>query len=197
MLDIEQGTQLVEIARDVVENYLQKEKTDLKKFEEGFLKEKKGVFVTIETWPEKKLRGCIGFPQPTHALGEAVQSAALSAAFEDPRFPPMQKDELKKIVFEISVLTVPELVAVKNSSEYCKKIKIGKDGLIMQNGSHAGLLLPQVATEYNWSAEEFLDNLARKAGLTPDFVHEKNTKIWKFQVQIFAEKKPCGEVEVK
>jgi len=197
MLSLEQGINLVKIARKIVRDYLQNKKSDLENFTEDFLKEKKGIFVTIETYPEKKLRGCIGFPQATYALGEAVQRAALSAAFEDPRFSALKKEELKKVIFEISVLTEPELIAVKNSSEYSEKIKIGRDGLILQNRSNVGLLLPQVAVEHKWNVEEFLENLTYKAGLTPDLIHEKNTKIWKFQVQIFSEKKPSGEIEIK
>lgn len=194
MLSLEEGNFLIKLARSSVEKYFQrgefvKEKIKKKKFNEN-----RGVFVTIETFPEKNLRGCIGFPHPVLPLYEAIQRAATSSAFEDPRFPPIEKDELSKIIFEISVLTEPELIKAKNSKEYPKKIKIGRDGLIIQSGSFSGLLLPQVPVEYKWTAQEFLENLCLKAGLTPDYIHDKSTKIWKFQAQIFSEEKPGGKV---
>jgi uncharacterized protein (TIGR00296 family) len=194
MLDLRAGEKLVKLARAAVERYFEHKKIFLEKIREKNLNEKRGVFVTIETYPEKNLRGCIGFPYPTLPLYEAVQRAAVSSAFEDPRFPPLKKEELDKIIFEISVMTKPELIKVKDSKEYPSKIEVGKDGLILQNGPFSGLLLPQVCLQFNWSAEEFLENLCWKAGLTVDYIHDKNTKIWKFQCQIFAEEKPKGKI---
>jgi uncharacterized protein (TIGR00296 family) len=194
MLSFEQGKKLVELARKTVENYLEGRKFEIEKVDDEKLKEKRGVFVTIEKFPEKSLRGCVGFPYATLALYEAVQRAAFSSAFEDSRFLPLKKEELDKVIFEVSILTKPELIKVKDPKEYFKKIKIGKDGLILQNGPFSGLLLPQVPKEFNWCVEEFLENLCYKAGLTPDYIYDKNTKIWKFQAQIFAEKEPKGKV---
>jgi|YelNatPaOPRAMG01_1025707.scaffolds.fasta_scaffold01016_7 uncharacterized protein (TIGR00296 family) len=191
MLNLEQGKELIKLARKSVET---------KKVEKKFSKDfeiRKGVFVTIETFPEKELRGCIGFPRAIYPLGEAVQRAAISAAYEDSRFEPLKKEELEKVVFEISILTEPELIEVKNPKEYFGKIEEGKDGLILQNGPFAGLFLPQV-WKYFKSKEEFLENLCFKAGLTPDYIYRKDTRIWKFRAQIFAEEKPNGKViEVK
>ncbi|MEM5869775.1 MAG: TIGR00296 family protein [Candidatus Aenigmatarchaeota archaeon] len=191
MLSLVQGEKLVRLARKAVE----KRKVE-KEFDED-LKVKKGVFVTIETYPDKELRGCIGFPYPIYPLGEAVQKAAIAAAFEDPRFSPLEKEELSKIVFEVSILTEPELIQVKEPKEYFKKIEAGKDGLILKNGPFSGLFLPQV-WNYFKTKQEFLENLCFKAGLTPDYIYDKNTKIFKFRAQIFAEEKPNGKiVEVK
>jgi uncharacterized protein (TIGR00296 family) len=191
MLSLEQGKELIKLAKKAVES---------KKVEKKFSKEleiKKGVFVTIETFPEKELRGCVGFPHATYPLGEAVQRAAISAAYEDLRFSPLTKEELNEIIFEVSILTEPELIEVKEPKEYFEKIEVGKDGLILQNGPFAGLFLPQV-WKYFKSKEEFLENLCFKAGLTPDYIYKKDTKIWKFRAQIFAEEKPNGKtVEIK
>ncbi|MEM5829833.1 MAG: TIGR00296 family protein [Candidatus Aenigmatarchaeota archaeon] len=191
MLSLDQGRELVKIARKAVET----RKVD-KNFSKDF-KIKKGVFVTIETYPEKELRGCIGFPYPTFPLGEAVQKAAISAAFEDPRFEPLEREELSRVIFEVSILTEPELIEVKNPKEYFEKIEAGKDGLILQNGPFTGLFLPQVWDHFK-TKQEFLENLCFKAGLTPDYIYDKRTKIFKFKVQIFAEEKPNGKiVEIK
>ena len=194
MLSLGLGKKLVRLARSSIERSF-KEGFKVERIREKKLKEKRGVFVTLRTFPENKLRGCIGFPYPSLPLYEAVQRAAYSAAFEDFRFTPLRKEELERITVEISVLSKPKLIKVKDASEYFKKIEIGKDGLIIQNGPFSGLLLPQVPIEMNWSVQEFLENLCYKANLTPDFIWDKNTKIWKFQAQVFAEIKPKGEVK--
>lgn len=189
MLSLEQGKELVRLARMAV---------DSRKIEKEYSKDfetRRGVFVTIETFPEKELRGCIGFPYATLALGEAVQRAAISAAYEDMRFPPVEKEELGRIVFEISILTEPELIKVKDPKEYFQKIEAGKDGLILQNGPFSGLFLPQVWKYFKNNKEEFLRNLCYKANLTPDYIYDKRTKIWKFRAQIFAEEEPKGKIK--
>lgn len=191
MLNFKDGKKLVILARDTVEKYFEEKRFVLKK--EG-LNQRRGVFVTIEKFPDKSLRGCIGFPYPNLPLWEGVQRAAFSAAFEDPRFPPLREEEMNKVIFEVSILTEPKLIEIKYPKEYFEKIKIGEDGLIIQNGPFSGLLLPQVPLRYNWDVKEFLNNLCFKAGLTPDFIFDKGTKIWKFQSQIFYEKEPRGKI---
>jgi len=143
------------------------------------------------------LRGCIGLPYPTTPLTKAVIEAAVSSSTQDPRFPPLSMQELDSIVFEISVLTPPERVIVRNPLEYISKIKVGKDGLIMENGYNKGLLLPQVPVELNWNEEEFLSQTAMKAGLLPDAWLLENTKIYRFQAIIFEEEIPKGNVKQK
>jgi len=189
MFSLSQGKELIKLARKAVES-----KKVEKKFDKSF-EIKKGVFVTIETFPEKELRGCIGFPYATLKIGEAVQRAAISAAFEDPRFPPLEREELSKIVFEISILTEPELIKVKEPKEYFEKIEAGKDGLILQNGPFSGLFLPQVWKQLP-SKKEFLENLCFKASLSPNYIYDKGTRIWKFRVQIFAEEEPNGKIKI-
>jgi len=104
---------------------------------------------------------------------------AKAAAFEDPRFPKVTKEELAEIKIEISVLT--PLVKVINVNE----IIVGRDGLILKNGYNQGLLLPQVPLENNWNLTQFLQYTSQKAGLAPDKWKDPNTEIFKFQAQIF------------
>jgi hypothetical protein len=101
------------------------------------------------------------------------------------------------VVFEVSVLTPPELIKVSKTNEYPSKIKIGEDGLIVERGMFKGLLLPQVPVEWGWDEEEFLCQCCIKAGLPPDNWLLKDTKIYKFQAIIFEEEKPNGEVKRK
>ncbi len=194
MLNLEEGTLLVKSARGIVEKFYKNKSLELKKTKNGKLNEKHGVFVTIKKFPSRILRGCIGFMSPT-CLYEAVQHAALSAAFEDTRFPSLQKKELGSVIFEVSVVTEPMLVSGENLDELKKKIEIGCDGLIISNGPYNGLLLPQVPIEQKWDVDVFLENLCYKAGMTPNFLNDENTKIWKFQCQIFVECEPNGRVE--
>ncbi|MBS3107504.1 TIGR00296 family protein [Candidatus Woesearchaeota archaeon] len=147
--------------------------------------EKCGVFVTIYSAEDHSLRGCIGYPEPIMPLKEAVVAAAKAAAFEDPRFGPLEKEE--KIKMEISILTVPELIKVASPKEYPKNIEIGKDGLILRHDGYQGLLLPQVAVEDHMDAELFLENVCLKAGLSQDAWLDAGVKIYKFQAQIFRE----------
>ena len=187
MISLEQGKKLVKLAREAV-----KTRKITHDYEKG-LDIKRGVFVTIETYPEGDLRGCIGFPEPIYPLGEGVQRAAIAAAYQDPRFPPLTEEEMDKVVFEVSVLTEPELIEVGKHEEYFEKIEKGKDGLILQNGPFTGLFLPQVWKHFK-TIEEFLENLCYKAGLTPDYIYDKNTRILRFRVKAFIEKEPGGEV---
>ena len=161
--------------------------------------EKCGVFVTINAVKRgsQELRGCIGYPYPTTPLVEAVIDAAVQSATQDPRFNPLQKDELDHVVFEVSVLTPPELVQVENPKEYLINVKVGEDGLIVEKGFRKGLLLPQVPVEWGWCEEEFLCQCSVKAGLPPDSWLTAGTKIFKFSAIVFEEETPNGGVKPK
>ena len=191
---ISQGQYLVSLARESIEGYLTNGKKAMPKHADGALSEKRGVFVTLETHPSHDLRGCIGYPLPIKELALATVDCALSAAFEDPRFPPVEKNELGKLVMEVSVLSVPEELRVKKPEEYLKKIKVGRDGLIIHYGYSSGLLLPQVPIEWNWNEEEFLCQICEKAGLPREMWRSPSAKISSFGAQIFSEKTPGGEV---
>jgi len=196
----EEGKLLVELARKAVEEYLKsKKKIKLPENITQKLFQPCGVFVTINIVRngEKELRGCIGYPYPTTPLAQAVVESAISSATQDPRFYPMSLNELENAVFEVSVLTPPEQVEVETPKQYSKKIKVGKDGLIIERGIFKGLLLPQVPIEWNWDEEEFLCQCCIKAGLPPDSWLLDGTKIYKFQAIIFEEEKPKGEIKRK
>jgi hypothetical protein len=199
-LSLQEGKFLVELARKAVEEYLKSRKiiSAPENMSEKLL-QPCGVFVTINTIRdgEKELRGCIGYPYPTTPLVQAVIESAISSATQDPRFYPLSLSELDNVVFEVSVLTPPQLIEVKKPTEYAAKIKVGKDGLIVERGMFKGLLLPQVPVEWKWDEEEFLCQCCIKAGLPPDCWLQENTKIYKFQAIIFEEEKPRGEIKRK
>ena len=141
------------------------------------LKELRGAFVTINK--KGSLRGCIGHIKGFKPLYKSVEEMAEAAAFQDPRFPPVTKKELKDLDIEISVLT--PFKQITDVSE----IEVGVHGLYIEQGFYSGLLLPQVATEYNWDRDTFLEHTCRKAGLPPDAWKEKDIKIYIFSADIF------------
>lgn len=199
-LTLEEGRFLVRLARRAVEEYLKNGKIiAVPKEVSSKLMEHCGVFVTLNSFDQGKkgLRGCIGFPYPTTPLTQAVIQSAINSATQDPRFPPVSLGELDHIVFEVSVLTPPQLVEVQKPTDYPRKIKVGQDGLIVERSYYKGLLLPQVPIEWNWGEEEFLCQCCMKAGLSPDCWLLKDTKIYKFQAIIFEEMSPKGEIELK
>ena len=188
------GERLVKTARAVVTEFL-KNKNKMKldsEFEDTF-SANAGVFVTLNH--QSNLRGCIGYALPDKKLYNALEDAAIAAATEDPRFPPVNYKELDQITFEVTVLTPPQEIEVTDPIQYPSKIKVGRDGLIVKAGFNSGLLLPQVPTEYGWNEEEFLGHTCEKAGLSKEQWKEKDTKILKFEGIVFKEINPHGEIE--
>jgi uncharacterized protein len=193
LISLIEGAELVRLARVAVEKYLQE--SIIIKSEKHML-EKAGVFVTLNYVTSSKkeyLRGCIGFPLPEKPLYQGVVEAAIAAATEDPRFPPLDRQELNNIVFEVSVLTSPQQISV-SPAEYGKEIEIGRDGLILHWRFGSGLLLPQVPVELKWNVEEYLANICYKAGAPPDVWLDPSSKLYRFQAVVFKEVEPKGEV---
>jgi uncharacterized protein (TIGR00296 family) len=193
-LSDEDGVFLVRLARNAITSRMRGESFRIATAPNSLRGLRRGVFVTLNTYPELELRGCIGFPYPVKSFLDQVVDAAISAAFGDPRFMPLEEDELNRVVVEVSVLTLPEEIKTKDRRLLPSMIEIGRDGLIIESSLGAGLLLPQVPVEYGWDAEEFLTNLCFKAGLPPTYWLTGQAVIKRFTAEIFAEKEPNGEV---
>jgi len=187
MLTEQQGKLLVKITRNIIESFVKGEEVKIPGKLPAIFAERRGVFVTLEKYPSGDLRGCIGLPYPEKPLIKAVKEAAISAT-QDPRFPPLGKDELNNVTVEVSVLTEPERIDFKSPEELLEKIEPKRDGLILKKGWNSGLFLPQVWEKLS-TKEEFLENLCYKAGLY-DKDCWKSAEIYKFQVQSFKEKEP-------
>lgn len=142
-------------------------------------REQHGAFVSLHRG--EALRGCIGYITSDKPLFRTIIDAAVAAATADPRFPPVTPAELDGLDIEISVLTPPAEVA--DTSE----IEVGRDGLIVSKGYYRGLLLPQVATEYGWDCDTFLEHTCTKAGLKPSAWKDAETRIERFSAQVFSE----------
>ena len=170
---------LLRLAKKAISDFLHENKAQQINYFSETLKTRSGVFVTLHI--DHKLRGCIGYVQNYKPIQDAVADLAISSAFKDSRFSPLSLKELDKIEIEISVLT--PLVKIKDISE----IEIGRDGLLIKQLPYEGLLLPQVASEYNWDIETFLEQTCYKAGLPQDAWKENDTEILKFSAIIFNE----------
>ena len=184
MLSAKDRAELIKLAKNAVQRYLDKKPFKATEDIQKKYSSKKGVFVSIKKG--NQLRGCIGYIESEQALWQAIANAAKAAAFEDPRFPPASKNELKDLRFEISVLTEPKQLNC-SPAEMPKKIKIGKHGLIAEKAQYKGLLLPQVFTELGIDAESALDMTCKKAGLPARAWEEPDTRIYIFECQIFKE----------
>lgn len=177
-LDRENKRELLKIARKTLESYL--DGSGIPDFQvSDNLKKFGAAFVTLEK--NDQLRGCIGHITATDMLYKTVADCAVQAATEDPRFPPVSRQELDGLHIEISVMSPIQPV------EDLNEIVVGRDGLMIFQGARRGLLLPQVATDYGWDREEFLEQTCRKAGLDKNAYKDSSAIIYKFQAVVFAE----------
>ncbi|MGC2426711.1 MAG: TIGR00296 family protein [Nitrososphaeraceae archaeon] len=195
MISDEDGEQLVRLARRAVEKYLNE--SIIVNLDNMYqFSQKAGVFVTLNYVDnnEEHLRGCMGFPLPDKKLHQSVIEAAIAAATQDPRFPPLDKEELASVIFEVSVLTSPEKINVQSPKEYQNHIKIGRDGLILRCKYGSGLLLPQVPVELRWDIDEFLANICYKAGAPPDTWLMAESRLYRFEAIVYRESEPSGKI---
>jgi AmmeMemoRadiSam system protein A len=180
LLSPEVRRELLDLARRSIEGYFRREPLPrLASDRAETFGEARALFVTLRKHGE--LRGCIGTLSPDGELGRTVPRFARRAAFDDPRFPPMTPEELAQCDIEISVLTPPQPVT---SAE---EIQIGRDGVILELAGRSGLLLPQVATEWGFDRERFLEEVSRKAGLFADAWRDPAARLWRFQAEVFEE----------
>jgi uncharacterized protein len=158
-------------------------------------REPRGAFVTLKEHPGGRLRGCVGYPLPVLPLGRAIPDVAVAAATEDPRFPVLRASEVDHVTVEVSVLSVPVPVTGERPEEIVRQVRVGRDGLIVEGHGASGLLLPQVAPEQGWSAEELLDGTCEKAGLPPGAWRDlRRVRVRRFEAEVFAEERPGGPV---
>ena len=194
-LTLEDGRYLVKLARRAIEEYVRsRQRIAVPEDAPEKLRARGMAFVTIERVARgvKELRGCIGFLQPVSSLLKVVIDAAIAAATEDPRFPPLIPEELGDIVIEVSILSLPKPV-----KDPLREVVIGRHGIIVMRGWHSGTLLPQVPVDHCWDTETFLAEGCLKAGLAADCWLDPHTKISVYEAVVFYEKEPRGEVAIR
>lgn len=181
MLNQDQRRKLLQIARESIVAVLEGRRPEPDAHEvDDVLRAPSGSFVTLR-FRDGSLRGCVGTIRPVAPLYQAVSTSAVNAAFRDPRFSPLRREELPSVELEISVMG--PVVPVADPEE----IEVGRDGLIISHGRQAGLLLPQVATEYGWDRQTFLQQTCMKAGLPPDSWHASACRIERFAAEVFCD----------
>lgn len=137
-----------------------------------------GAFVTLKI--RGMLRGCIGHFNGIGSLGETVRAMAREASLGDPRFMPVQPEELGEITVEVSVLSPMKRISAED-------VIPGTHGLYIRKGSRAGTLLPQVASEEGWNREQFLEHTCLKAGLPPAAWLDLETEIFAYTAEVVRE----------
>ncbi|HUV36198.1 MAG TPA: AmmeMemoRadiSam system protein B [Patescibacteria group bacterium] len=170
---------LLTLARRVIATELEGGSIEIGQPPSAVLREPRGGFVTLKK--NGQLRGCIGYIEAIKPLVDTVVDMAKAAAFNDRRFPPVTADEVPRIDIEISVLS--PITRIDDPS----MIEVGTHGIIITRGSRRGLLLPQVAIEWGWDRDTFLDQTCVKAGLPADAWKQPGTKIEVFSADVFSE----------
>ena len=192
---MDEGKALVTAARMSIEQYIKNPTFDHSQIKGGIrnFNRNDGIFVTLEKYPSKELRGCIGFPWDGALINDTLVEATIAAAFQDPRFDPVSKKELDKLTIEISILSQPVIID-GNASKRKASVKVGRDGLIVEYGVYSGLLLPIVPVERGWDVNRFMEETCMKAGLPETYWRQQNVRLWKFESQIFREEAPGAKV---
>jgi uncharacterized protein len=173
---------LLKIARDTIETYARtRQKLKLPPPDQvpENLKLGNGAFVSLHIRGE--LRGCIGIFEGRGPLYQTISEMAISAGWQDPRFPGLDKNEVPDLEIEISVLSPLR-------PGRAEEVEVGKHGIYIKRGFNRGVLLPQVATEYCWDRETFLCQTCLKAGLPAKSWKEPGTAIELFSAEVFNEK---------
>lgn len=172
----EERTLLLQLAHLSIEASLRGEKPDVTPPNEH-LAERRGAFTTLHL--DGQLRGCIGYVFPVATLYQTVAETAAAAAFEDPRFDPVEQEEAQRLRIEISVLSPLKPIEAD-------AVEVGKHGLVVTYLGRRGLLLPQVPLEWGWDRETFLEQTCMKAGLPPD-AWKKGAKLEAFTAEVFGD----------
>ena len=177
---------LLSLARNTINNYLNGVKLptlDIASLSPK-LKEHGASFVTLTI--QGYLRGCVGALEPYQSLAEDVREHAIAAAFQDYRFPPLQKNELDKTEIEISYLTLPERLRYDDPGDLIDKLRPNIDGVILRDGSRRATFLPQVWEKIS-TPEDFLEELCMKMGAPADLWRRKKLDVMIYQVEEFHE----------
>ena len=188
-MDKEKGDVLLKLARKTIADKLgikTDEPNELKSsLSDDIFASRRGTFVTLKI--NDQLRGCIGNLEPDKSIIEGVKDNAINAAFHDPRFPALSKQELKKVDIEVSLLTKPRELEYKDADDLLNKLRVNIDGVIIQKGFYRATFLPQVWEQLP-DKKIFLEHLCMKAGLPDDAWKKPGLKVMTYQVQYFEEK---------
>jgi AmmeMemoRadiSam system protein A len=176
---------LLELARSAIETKLVKgAKVKRPEAPSPALTQEGGCFVTLHK--NGQLRGCIGSLEPVASVVECVEKHAQSAAFHDPRFPRLSRNELSKIDVEVSILSVPQRLSFKDGEDLKRQLEPRVHGVILSQGYHRSTFLPQVWKQLP-DKEEFLEHLCLKGGMPPTAWQDPKTEVEVYEAEVFGE----------
>lgn len=188
-IDEEKGQMLVKLARQTIAERLGRPVSEPERIEpdkeDEIFRIRRGTFVTLTK--NRQLRGCIGNLVPDKPVRDGIRENAVNAAFCDPRFPALSREELDQIDIEVSLLSEPQPLPYDDASDLFGKLRPGIDGVILRKGMCSSTFLPQVWEQLP-EKETFLSHLCMKAGLSPDAWRRGDLEILTYQVQYFEEK---------
>ncbi len=176
----EERKTLLLVARKAIEDFLQEVENPPWRTDSPALLQPRATFVTLWRRREDDLRGCRGEPFARRPLIESVTHMAIASATDDPRFPPVRIEEVPGLRIEISALT--PIAPIRP-----EEIEVGRHGLLIVRGRHAGLLLPEVPARHGWSREEFLNGTCEKAGLPEGAWNVAGVELYGFKTEEWSE----------
>jgi uncharacterized protein (TIGR00296 family) len=201
MLENHTGELLVRLARQSFETYLKFETSKPSEEVPNGLREKRGVFVRVRSsanssWSEDmETLACLGYAFPSRDMSEAVIDAAVACAVRATASNRFGAVEMKNLLFEVSVLSEPELLQVGRPAEYPKRVDAHQDGLIVEYGFANGLILPQISIEKKYDENDLLCECSLKAGLpASSWLTLSGLRVYKFQAEIFRERESAGTI---
>ncbi len=187
-MDKEKGDILLKLARKTIADRLNIKTSDSNEpgseLSDDIFNARRGTFVTLKI--NNQLRGCIGNLSADKTIIEGVKDNALNAAFHDPRFPPLSKDEIRNVDIEISLLTEATIIEYQDEADLLKKLRQNIDGVIIRKGPYSATFLPQVWEQLP-DKKSFLEHLCQKAGLPSDEWRRPGLEVMVYQVQYFEE----------
>lgn len=185
----EDGAFLISLARSSLKAHFTGAKVTIPKKKKKLMKETPGVFIVLRSYPGYLPRGESGYLPDVMPLEKAIQEVSIAAATRDSLISPVRRNELKKIILELSLITDLELL----KKDYLEEIKLGKHGIMARN-NFKGIILPQVAMDMGWNNKAMLSHACMKAKLKPEAWKESGIEVYRFLARVFLETEPEGEV---
>ncbi len=190
---LEDGAILVRAARNAIELSIRSPRFDLNSIRRamsGFTQDY-DLTVSLYYYPTNESRGSFGVLMHGRQVGKVLVDHALSAAFNDARHVPVSDRDIDDIVVEVCITSKPVLL---KSISRRRAIKAGREGVILRYGTHMSVVTPEEARSKGWNAEQMLEHACAVAGISKHHWKQPNVRLYKFEVQMFKETSPNGEI---
>lgn len=194
---LKEGEELVRAARHSIELHLSSPR-----FNKGIIERQlahftdhHGLFVTIEHYPTRTMRGRMGVPSSKVPIHSLLPDVAVAAATNDKRYVPVSHMEFEDITVGVDIISKPEALKGRSAFLRKKEIEIGRDGLMIEYGFHSGAVLPIEPVEKGWNKQQLFEHLCMEAALPEGTWQKPNANLFRFSAQMFRELSPRGPIE--